>query len=927
MDYGVVRTSGRDRVNRIMNVDGYSILRENNYVVRGGTYCFGAEHSISIPPSKNKRVAAKREAIVKKPRMVAPEEVIRKRFVAKIAAENVLRRSSQLEYLAGFKDTLAPFVERKVYDRLSSLEPQKETFREIFLQPELVQGGEMRDYQLIGLNFLARMHNHGCPMILGDEMGLGKTLQTIAFICYLKESLKYDGPSLIVCPLSVVSSWVKELERWAPALKVLRMHSSDSNQMEALRQEVTQNAHSYDVILTTYEMTKNPKLAGLWHRQHFRYLVLDEGHIIKNHESLVSIALRKMHFQGALLLTGTPLQNNLTELWSLLNFMYHDVFTTRGPFDDGFGMNGVDPDVLHKAHALLRIFMLRRLKAQVEKLMPKKIETKVLVPLSNCQVYVYKALLTKNLGMLANLENSMKLSQSSKKAFEDDEAKPSHQVLNNLVMNLRKCCNHPFLFPGVEIDPDTTSLEELIASSGKLAVLDKLLHALYSRGHRVVLFSQFTKTLDIIEDYVNLRGYQYCRFDGSVNRVQRTVLINRFNAPNSKDFIFFMSTRAGGMGINLQTADTCILFDSDWNPQPDLQAMARVHRIGQTKVVHVYRFVSRGTIEERVVQRAEKKLYLDQMVNSGTSVQSDESLRLTTGELLQALKFGSDAVFGSNKNSLPKKEDIEVLIDRNRQEDTSAGDVRGGLSSNAAEYDPNRDLQSTRILGGVNFSQLKSNGTLNGLTGNLGEGWKRERKQRIVMIHGKGSGYGASMVPVLKSNNYDLENGERSVFEQELKHLKKDLVSKNSIPTFEHQDHCQSCGVGGELILCRKCPIAMHVACAGFANLDQVSNAWSCSHHRCTVCDKNTSAAGGLLFRCQSCVNAYCEDCHPTNSMLLHSPHRMEDMGYDAGSVACYVNCSDQCTQVAKADFGWEEDHLDSEQLIIKEIDVSHAFD
>lgn len=161
------------------------------------------------------------------------------------------------------------------------------------------------------------------------------------------------------------------------------------------------------------------------------------------------------------------------------------------------------------------------------------------------------------------------------------------RVLSNLVMQLRKCCLHPYLFDGAETDIENPTCEDLIAASGKLAVLDKLLRSLYEKNHRVVLFSQFTSVLDILDDYCTMRGFKHCRFDGSTLRAKRNFIVNQFNAPGSDYFVFLMSTRSGGMGLNLQTADTCILFDSDWNPQPDLQAMARVHRIGQKKTVHV----------------------------------------------------------------------------------------------------------------------------------------------------------------------------------------------------------------------------------------------------------------------------------------------------------------------------------------------------
>ena len=345
--------------------------------------------------------------------------------------------------------------------------------------------------------------------------------------------------------------------------------------------------------------------------------------------------------------------------------------------------------------------MLRRLKHQVEKLMPKKVETKVLCPLSNTQVFWYKSLLLKDINLLARATTTI-----STDVPENESTTPSgssgstSKVLNNLVMQLRKCCLHPYLFDGAEIDIETTTLEDLIAASGKLTILDKLLRSLYEKKHRVVLFSQFTSILDILDDYCTMRDWKHCRFDGSTPRARRNFTVNEFNAPGSDYFVLLMSTRSGGMGLNLQTADTCILFDSDWNPQPDLQAMARVHRIGQTKTVHVYRLVCGGTIEERVVERAQKKLYLDQMVNqdggkekSTLVITADKStidadqliyeqqeLDISKGDLLATLKFGCNAVFGAGvekQNMLPTDEEIEVITDRSRSETFSDGKLQG----------------------------------------------------------------------------------------------------------------------------------------------------------------------------------------------------------------------------------------------------------
>ena len=315
------------------------------------------------------------------------------------------------------------------------------------------------------------------------------------------------------------------------------------------------------MVISTYEMCKAATLRHFWLRQQFNLLVLDEGHRIKGHENQTAQAVRRIKSEMRLLLTGTPLANNLVELYSLLNFLAPDVFTTSEPFAEAFDLtlNVVDPVRLEQAHHLLKAFMLRRLKDEVEKLMPKKIETKVICPLSNMQIWWYKAVLLKDINLLTR----------------GNDAKVNSKSLANLIMQLRKVCIHPFLFPDTE-DPDSTSLEELIGASGKLTVLDKLLRSLYEKGHRVVLFTQFTSVLDILEDYANMRGWNALRFDGGTARAKRNYVVNSFNAPGSDKFLFLMSTRAGGMGLNLQTADTCILFDSDWNPQPDIQSMARV---------------------------------------------------------------------------------------------------------------------------------------------------------------------------------------------------------------------------------------------------------------------------------------------------------------------------------------------------------------
>jgi len=361
------------------------------------------------------------------------------------------------------------------------------------------------------------------------------------------------------------------------------------------------------------------------------------------------------------------------------------------------------------------------------------------------------------------------------------------------------------------------------------------------------------------------------RFDGSTARAKRNYVVNSFVAPDSDKFLFLMSTRAGGMGLNLQAADTCILYDSDWNPQPDLQAMARVHRLGQTKTVHVYRLVTQGTVEERMIERAEKKLYLDRMVNrdgasSVEALDDQESEENDSGKLMSTLKFGCNAVFGAgtDKNRLPSDEDIEIITDRSRTEDFSSGNLKGGADASAGDFDATKKFTETTDFGGIDFKKIREeykNSKVDNL-GQISDIWKkkRERKNRIKLVDGIGSGYGSKTVPVLASNDYDLLSGERSVFDQELRGRSKAVTKKKAAASFEMQDHCQICGDGGELVGCPRCPCSLHVECSGVGH---VKHFQCCSHHHCVVCEKPANAVGGFMFPCSTCPNAYCEDHLP----------------------------------------------------------------
>ena len=327
-------------------------------------------------------------------------------------------------------------------------------------------------------------------------------------------------------------------------------------------------------------------------------MVIDEAHRIKNEKSKLSEIVREFRTTNRLLLTGTPLQNNLHELWALLNFLLPEVFSSSEDFDSWFNTNNClgDDSLIQRLHAVLRPFLLRRLKSEVEKrLLPKK-ETKIYIQFAKMQREWYTKVLMKDIDIVNNAGRTEKMR------------------LQNILMQLRKCANHPYLFDGAEPGPPYTTDYHLVANAGKMIVLDKILPKLQAMDSRVLIFSQMTRMLDILEDYALWRQYKYCRIDGQTNHDDRQRQIDEFNAEGSDKFVFMLSTRAGGLGINLATADVVILYDSDWNPQMDLQAMDRAHRIGQKKQVKVFRFIHENSMEEKLVERAEVKLRLDKLV-------------------------------------------------------------------------------------------------------------------------------------------------------------------------------------------------------------------------------------------------------------------------------------------------------------------------
>lgn len=708
----------------------------------------------------------------------------------------------------------------------------------------------LREYQHIGLDWLVTMYEKRLNGILADEMGLGKTIMTIALLAHLACEKGIWGPHLIVVPTSVMLNWETEFLKWCPAFKILTYFGSAKERK--FKRQGWMKPNSFHVCITTYRLVIQD--SKVFKRKKWKYLILDEAHLIKNWKSQRWQTLLNFNSKRRILLTGTPLQNDLMELWSLMHFLMPHIFQSHQEFKDWFsnpisgmveGQEKVNKEVLDRLHNVLRPFLLRRLKRDVEKQLPKKYEHVINCRLSRRQRHLYE-------DYIASSETQATL------------ASGNFFSMINVIMQLRKVCNHPDLFEGrpiissfdmagiviqlsssvcsalspsrfstvdlkglgllfTHLDFSMTSwerdevraiatpsslikgctdvnkteesgagfryrkrlhgssifadiqnaiMEERVRQAmeraeatawwnslrcdrkpiysaslrdlvtvrhpvydlyqhkanpssycysskiadivlspverfqmmmglvesftfaipaarappplcwysrghsdvllhpsyeqncsrlmfplltpirsaiirrqvyfpdrrliqfdcGKLQELSILLRKLKSEGHRALIFTQMTKMLDILEAFINLYGYTYMRLDGSTQPEERQTLMQRFNT-NPKIFLFILSTRSGGVGINLVGADTVIFYDSDWNPAMDQQAQDRCHRIGQTREVHIYRLISESTIEENILKKANQKRALDNLVIQSGSYNTEFFQKLDPMEL------------------------------------------------------------------------------------------------------------------------------------------------------------------------------------------------------------------------------------------------------------------------------------------------------
>ncbi|KAK4125644.1 helicase-like protein [Parathielavia appendiculata] len=729
-------------------------------------------------------------------------------------------------------------------------------------QPKCLVGGTMRDYQLEGLTWMYEICIQGMSGILADEMGLGKTVQTISLIALLREQENYLGPHLIVAPLSTLSNWLDEFHHWVPSIPVVMYHGTPKQRSDIFKTKIMRHLHGgrptekFPVVCTSYEMVLKDRAA--LSKINWEFIIIDEGHRMKNFDSKLFRELKSFTSATRLLITGTPLQNNLKELWSLLNFLLPKIFRDWEAFESWFDFSDLadeegteefiadktKQELVKKMHVVLQPLLLRRVKADVAKYLPKKREYVLYAPMTKEQTDLYNAISDKNVDTRAYLENKVierltgaansKASSSSrstrpsrsssvkmepdtdsqpiskkgtrggaaatkseevrppaKNAFtlmmgkprprgrppkaapaakqesaepqppeptkkeskrkspssaespapksakssrqstpasargrprkgrrsyreadsdddllDDDEFEAklfevmgeedggemegssdeeefaraqtlelakreiAHKKLGNPIMQLRLVCNSPHNFYNPWASDEGLPIDEsIVTGSGKMLLLDRLLPALFKRGHKVLIFSQFKTQLDILQDYcTGLRRWPVCRIDGGVAQDDRRAQIHEFNT-NPKRRIFLLSTRAGGQGINLASADTVILFDSDWNPQQDLQAQDRAHRIGQTRPVIVYRLATKGTVEEELLMSADAKRRLEKLVikkggfrTMGQKIDMREDLDRETLQAL-LLKDGLVYKFSGDKEVL-SDEDLNVLCDR-----------------------------------------------------------------------------------------------------------------------------------------------------------------------------------------------------------------------------------------------------------------------
>ncbi|KAK6441482.1 hypothetical protein LTR95_002284 [Oleoguttula sp. CCFEE 5521] len=923
-------------------------------------------------------------------------------------------------FLLAHKDMFLPILPQNNYiDKLQRLRDMSGGDQTAYVahkmlhkQPAGVKA-VMKPYQIEGLSYLVHMYNNGMSCILADEMGLGKTLQTLALFQWLKINKPISKstearPYLVVCPLSVLDSWVREATKWTPDLSVIRMHGAKTER-DRIKQEIMGFVDRYgqqtakakakskprvtkssaghavidldseddeddgempvDIVVTTYETFASEqnwfKRAFVW-----RYVVLDEGHKIKNEKSDISSSLQSLSAEHRLLLTGTPLQNNLQELWALLHWLYPEVFTddTAVSFKKAFDLTKgtASTSFMDNARQLLELIMLRRMKtsAGVNLNLPPKEDILLFVPLTPMQRFWYQRLLTKaDNGLLEEVFRGAKTKEENAikgeahddtvltinegdstmagaapedgldvwaesreimaKAVEEqttDSKGNDWKKLMMLIMQLRKTCSHPYLIPGAWPEGMYDG-DHIRTASGKFIVLDKLLDEIVVKQRKkIIIFSGFTKTLDLTEKLLELKGanshdapFRYVRFDGSTQRARRNFTIRLFNDMKSDFNVMLISTRAGGLGINLTSATEVVFLDEDWNPQITLQAEARAHRIGQTKKVTVYKLCTQGTVEEQMMGRIRKKLYLSaKITESMRNLHSAESQskkrkrgpsagdafeedapQLRTSELKTLLRRGAQTL------SAPQVDVTEMLswdwaTTLEKCKDRPQDALVNTSALNPAKPEDITEEQWLNNIEKVECAVFEGRTLQRKLDAKVAEpvdltrADRRLGKNTTVMQAGFAISKQSLLcgdweaVPTLSGK------GNLSLAEP---------VREKKAPVV-NQVHCQTCWTDdGTLTNCSGCPRAYHAKClppAFHAKLKSRIGNFYCPQHECVSCEKKTADAGGLIYRCRWCANGFCEDCldWDTAKLVGEQLPELAMLGHETIG-GWYVECQD----------------------------------
>ncbi|RKF75151.1 Chromatin remodeling factor mit1 [Golovinomyces cichoracearum] len=568
--------------------------------------------------------------------------------------------SAYNEYLAGkyFKQSSTASMEQRLKSFRKLKFSKKIEFKE---KPSGLTGGQMMPYQMEGLNWLLYNFYQKKNVILADEMGLGKTIQIIALLTALVKNSPKCWPFLVVTPNSTCPNWRREIKKWAPSLRVVSYYGGRITRELAMRYEMYPQECSYlkaHVIITSFETPTDEHSRNWFTRIKWAGLVVDEGQRLKNDRNLLYATLKGLKIPFQVLLTGTPLQNNKRELFNLLQFLDNGIDAAK--LDEEY--KELTNQNLPQLHELIRPFILRRTKLQVLKFLPSVTQMIIPVTMSVVQKKLYKSILAKNLDSIKSVFGQH---DTTSRTMERGN-------LNNVLMQLRKCLCHPFLYSSAIEErslSDQVLFRNLVDASSKFKLLEIMLPKLFEHGHRVLIFSQFLNYLDLIEDFLTGLELPFQRLDGNTKSLEKQKRIDAFNAPDSPFFAFLLSTRAGGVGINLVSADTVLIMDPDFNPHQDIQALSRAHRIGQEKKVLVFQLMTKDSAEEKIIQIGRRKLALDQALIRRMDDKNDCDF-----DVESILRFGAEALFNEDhRNDIHyDSASVDKLLDRTINKDNAA---------------------------------------------------------------------------------------------------------------------------------------------------------------------------------------------------------------------------------------------------------------